>query len=51
MAWGEKSCFGLAQISSLMFLVLSKDGAQGESSRGRDTVNLRGTCYNATKLT
>ena len=28
MAWGEKSCFGLAEISFLVFLLLFKDGTQ-----------------------
>ena len=45
MALGEKSCFELAEISSLMFLVLFKDEMQGESSGGRDTVIIRRVCY------
>ena len=50
--WLEvKSCFGLAEVSSLMFLVLFKDGTQSEFSRGRDTVIISGgTCYNAAKF-
>ena len=31
VAWRRRSCFGLAEISSLVFLVLAKDGMQGES--------------------
>ena len=50
MAWGEKSCFGLTEVSSLMLVVLFKDGTQDESSGGRDAVIIRGACYNATKL-
>ena len=42
VACTEKSCFVLAEISSLMFLVLFKDQAQGESSGGRDAVIIRG---------
>ena len=48
LAWGEKSCFGLAEISSLMWLILLKDGTQGESNGGRDAVIIGGACYNAT---
>ena len=51
VAWGEKSCFGMAEISSLMFLVLFKYGTQSEFSSGRDAVIISGgTCYNAAKL-
>ena len=42
VAWGEKSCFRLAEISSLMFLVFFKDGNQVDSSRRRDAVIVRG---------
>ena len=42
VVWTEKSCFVLAEISSLMCLVLFKDQAQGESSGGRDAVIIRG---------
>ena len=42
VAWTEKSCFVLAEISSLMCLVLFKDQTQGESSGGRDAVIIRG---------
>ena len=31
MAWGRKSYLGLTEILSLVFLVLFKDEAQGES--------------------
>ena len=31
VAWGRKSYLGLAEISSLVFLVSFKDGTQGES--------------------
>ena len=50
MAWGEKSCFGLAEISFLVFLLLFKDGTQDESRGGRDAVIIKEVCYNATKL-
>ena len=42
VAWTVKSCFVLAEISSLMFLILFKDQAQGESRGGRDAVLIRG---------
>ena len=42
VAWTVKSCFVLAEISSLMFLILFKDQAQGESRGGRDAVFIRG---------
>ena len=50
VAWGENSCFGLTKVSSLMFVVLLKDGTQDESSGGKDAVIISGACYNATKL-
>ena len=50
VAWGENSCFGLTKVSSLMFVVLFKDGTQDESSGGKDAVIISGACYNATKL-
>ena len=31
MAQGKKCCLGLAEISSFAFLILFKDGTQGES--------------------
>ena len=31
VAWAGKFCFGLAEVLSLVFLVLFKDGTQGES--------------------
>ena len=43
------ACFGLVKISSLVFLVFFKDGAQGESSGGRDAVIIRGRAI-TTKL-
>ena len=42
VAWTETSCFVLVEISSLMFLVLFKDQAQGESRGVRDAVIIRG---------
>ena len=50
MAWRKKSSFGLAEISSLMFLVLFNYRTQGNSSEGRDAATISGACYNATKL-
>ena len=41
VAWGEKSCLGLTEISFLMFLILFKDETQGQSSRGSDAVIIR----------
>ena len=32
VAWNEKSSFGLAEILSLVFLILFKNGRQGESA-------------------
>ena len=49
MACGEKCCFGLAEISFLVFLLLFKDGMQDESRGRRDAVIIK-VCYNVTKL-
>ena len=53
---GRKSRFGLAEISSLLFLVLSKDGKQSEfrvsfmgGLRSKRCCDHKGACYNATK--
>ena len=32
VAWNEKFSFGLAEILSLVFLILFKNGTQGESA-------------------
>ena len=50
VAWGEKYCFGLAEISSLVLLVLFKDETLCESSREKDVVIIRRTSLNAAKL-
>ena len=57
VVWDGKSCFGLAEISSLVFLVLFKDETQGESSvsslgglRSKRCCDHKEAYYNATKL-
>ena len=57
VTWGRKSCFRLAEISSLVFLALLKDGMQSESRvsslgglQSRKCCYCKGVYYNAMKL-
>ena len=53
VAWGEKYCFALAEISSLVLLDEMdefKDETLCESSREKDVVIIRRTSLNAAKL-
>ena len=50
VAWGEKSCFGLAEISSLMFLVFVQGWGAGWFQQKKRCCDHKGAYHNATKL-